>query len=180
MEDGVGSGVEHGAPVWVDGIEEDVLDDHGVLIAGIEFAAALGLTDADPVGGTLVHATNELSRSCRLGRNALGAHRRPRCGRRTETPGPAADSGDRLRSPRPGLPTLRSGVNGGHLSERSRGSGEERKWGHYYGSGPRGARATGLTRKAPASRRGTGEGSCCESGRPQPALRARRWHRLRW
>ena len=33
--------------------EEDILDGRGVLIMSIEFATALGLTDMDPVGGTV-------------------------------------------------------------------------------------------------------------------------------
>ena len=76
MEEGVGLGVEDGAPVGMDGFEEDVLDGQGVLIAGIEFAAALGLSDADPVGGTVAGPAEAGRYGC--GPSSDGTYKNPK------------------------------------------------------------------------------------------------------
>ena len=46
---GEGLAVEDRVSAGVDGFEEDVLDGQGELLAGVELAAALGLSDMDPV-----------------------------------------------------------------------------------------------------------------------------------
>ena len=43
-------------PVRAEGFDEDVFDGFGVLVAGIEFPAALGLAEMDPVGGAVAGA----------------------------------------------------------------------------------------------------------------------------
>ncbi len=45
--------IENGFPVGAEGFDEDVLGGLVVLLAGIEFPAALGLAEMDPVGGAV-------------------------------------------------------------------------------------------------------------------------------
>ena len=52
-EEGWGLAIEDGLPMGMERQEEDILDGQGVLIMSVEFAMALGLTDMDPVGGTV-------------------------------------------------------------------------------------------------------------------------------
>ena len=48
--------IEGGFPVGTEGFDEDVLDGLVVLVASIEFPAALGLAEMDPVGGAVAGA----------------------------------------------------------------------------------------------------------------------------
>lgn len=51
--------VEDRAPAGVDGFEEDVFDGQDELLAGVELAAALGLSDMDPVGSAIAESCRE-------------------------------------------------------------------------------------------------------------------------
>jgi hypothetical protein len=51
-----GRGGEDLAPAPVEGVEVDVLDGQGVVVVAVEFASALGLADAGPVGSAVARA----------------------------------------------------------------------------------------------------------------------------
>ena len=54
-------GAEGLSEVFVEGVEVDVFDGCGVLVVAVEFTAALGVADVDPVGGAVAGAGKALA-----------------------------------------------------------------------------------------------------------------------